>query len=755
MSLAEKTSASLNRPHAPGGFRRWLRRINWPMLFGSLLVLMLFLVAFYGPQLAPQDPMQQNYTLKVNGQVIRPPYPPFEVEGFPLGTDSFGRDILSRLMWAVRPTLMMVSIVAVVRLVLGILIGLWAGWATRRFGRLLDALISGALAVPVLIVALIGIAAVGIERGLVAFIIGLALTGWAETARLVAEQTRSIRGQAYVEAAQALGASDGRILSSHILRQIMPLVWMLLAFEVSGSLLIVAELGFLGYYIGGGVWVDIFDFVAVNTTGLPELGQMLATALVTLTDPSALIAVGSVMFLAILGFNLLGEGLRARLEPSRLRARRSLLGEQVGEWLEEKISRPVTGWVEDHALQLGLAALVVLLVGGWSLWWETRPARTPVQSQARLVVPGGQYWATERHDPQGSRWVDFAGPSGPDIRWSALIPGGAVGGPVVAADGTVIAAGLGKILVAYRPSGEQAWQEFLAEIPVGTPALGPNGEIYVAGEEGGLMAFSADGKPAWHFIPDRGREATSGPVVAADGTIYYTRVDHIQAVSPTGEDLWLAYAADGYLEITPVLSAGGSYIFLKNAALAAANGAPLALGDLPLDPLKTGSFTDTAVFIGADRQNYLRLGHEIIGWRATEGGVEMQPGATWNYQASVAYFPADTGVTPEGLIWLFYGVEIGDTRLVWIDKNSRVLSNARITTRQSFMVGVDKNSVSYFCASEFGANPKCYAVEQGAERQKWEISGPSGFEITGAALAPGRLYFNSGFGQLVAVGSGQ
>jgi ABC-type dipeptide/oligopeptide/nickel transport system permease subunit len=175
--------------------------------------------------------MQENFTLKVDGNITRPPYPAFKVPGFPLGTDSFGRDIVSRLLWAVRPTLILVASVALARLVLGILIGLWAGWATGRVGRTLDSIIAGALSIPVLIVALMVIAAVGIEREMAAFIFG-----WpdrlGETARLVSEQTRSIR-TVYVEAAQALGASDIRVLGSHILRQIMPLVSMLLAFEVA------------------------------------------------------------------------------------------------------------------------------------------------------------------------------------------------------------------------------------------------------------------------------------------------------------------------------------------------------------------------------------------------------------------------------------------------------------------------------------------------------------------------------------------
>jgi hypothetical protein len=243
-------------------------------------------------------------------------------------------------------------------------------------------------------------------------------------------------------------------------------------------------------------------------------------------------------------------------------------------------------------------------------------------------------------------------------------------------------------------------------------------------------------------------------VVASDGTIFYTRVDSIQAISPTGSELWRAKAGDGYFEFPPILSAGESYLFLKNAALAASSGVPLDLGDLPLDPLKTGQFTETEVSIGADRQNYLRLGHEVIGWRATETGVKMDPGVTWNYQSFTAYFPAETGITPEGLIWMFYAPDLGDTRVVWLDKTGRMLMNTRLPSRQSRLVGIDRDSVTYLCSSEYGVSPKCYALELGDERPKWEVQIMPGFEITGGALAPGRLYVASGYGTLFAIGSG-
>ena len=113
----------------PRRFGHWLKKVNWPLFIGSLIVLLMLILAVKGPDLAMQDPMQENYAFKVNGQISRPPYPPFTIPGYPLGTDNFGRDLLSRILWGVRPTLVLVVTVALVRLILGNLLGLWIGWS--------------------------------------------------------------------------------------------------------------------------------------------------------------------------------------------------------------------------------------------------------------------------------------------------------------------------------------------------------------------------------------------------------------------------------------------------------------------------------------------------------------------------------------------------------------------------------------------------------------------------------------------------
>ena len=487
-------------------FVRFFKRINWPLLLGALITIFVLLLVIFGPDWARNDPMQENYALRIDGKIIRPPYSPLAIPEYPLGTDQFGRDLLSRLLYAVRPTMMLVVTVAAVRLVLGLSLGYLIGWSTGFWGKILDLFLSMALAIPILIIALMGVSAVGIHKGIWAFIFGLAITGWAETARIISAQTRTIRSQVFIEASQALGASETRILFKHVLPQISPLIWMLLAFEVSATLFVVSELGFLGYYIGGGVWIEVSDFVAVNATGLPELGQMLSTALISFVKPIPLIIVSGFVFLTIMGFNLLGEGLRLRItQQMQTGYRRPIFaGTKFEEWLEHTLSPLASDWLESNAVRVGLFAAAVIIVGGWSIWWREQPSRTPPTAQQHLVVPGGHYWATERHDAQGTLYAPFTGPANSNLAWMFVAEGGFTGGPAVSGDGNIFINTADKKLIALTPAGEVFWQVELSFTPVKSPALGSDGEIYITDAAGGLSVYTPNGELVWRYAPTDG-----------------------------------------------------------------------------------------------------------------------------------------------------------------------------------------------------------------------------------------------------------
>lgn len=733
-----------------------LRR-NWPLLLGGLIVLFVIVLAIVGPALAPQDPLEEHNIIKVNDGWEIAPFPAFTVPGFPLGSDSRGRDLLSRLLWAVRPTMTLVAVVAFVRLILGTLIGLASGWSSGWAGRALDAAIAGALSVPVLMVALGAIAAVGIEIGLLAFIVGLSVTGWAETAKIVREQTRLVKGQQYVEAARALGLSGFQIILSHVLRQVMPMVWMLFALEISSTLMATAGLGFLGYYIGGDIWVEVADFVARRMSGMPELGQMLATSNMGIIQlgsralPWAMVAVGTVIFAIVLGFNLLGEGLRRRLSPERA-SRLTIISmptRRVGLWMGERVLLPASGWVRGHAPHTAVAGLLILMVAGGLIWWQAQAAKQPEEPGVELAVPGGHPWAIERRDPYGTLWSEAIGPTNPKARWVFEDPAGFSGGPVVSVDGTVYVASKGGTLYALDADGNLLWQASLPAAAVGAPALGMEGEIYVADKKGNLSAFASGGDLRWRFQPEAESMATTGPVVAPDRTIYYTIGGNAQAVSPDGTSLWSTRPPHAYRVMPLQLGPDGKFLFWQDVVFDARDG---SLQDLEM-PVDADQY-----IAGADGRTYLRAGSNVMQWRLAASGTEIVQTTRWDSRRlGTLTTPVDAGVTREQVVWLFYANDYEGTRIVWLDTSGRVLGVIRYPVGRGQMIAVDQDSTAYVC--RMGDTPKshpgCFAFAPGSEEPAWQVPLEKGERVQGGAMVPGRLYvtfLNKEGGSLYALG---
>lgn len=298
---------------------------NFPLLLGAMLSFLFILLAIFGPSMAPKDPMEPFRVLKIDGEWHNAPYRPMELDGFPLGTDQIGRDLLSRLLWAIRPTMILSLVVVFVRIGVGVFLGLVAGWYRGTVERLIDVFTGGALAIPLLVFAVAVISYVGAERGLVAFIVGLSLTGWAETASFVKGRTLAIIQAPYIEGARAIGVKPLRILTRHALPQLWPVLPSLIAFELAAVTLLVAELGFLGIYIGGGISYGVPDpnsagQLMITTSGMPELGQLLADFWAKIIQtPWVPFLVGSVVFLQIFAFNMLGEGFRRYMDVTRPR----------------------------------------------------------------------------------------------------------------------------------------------------------------------------------------------------------------------------------------------------------------------------------------------------------------------------------------------------------------------------------------------------------------------------------------------------
>jgi peptide/nickel transport system permease protein len=269
----------------------WLRiRRNRLAMAGLIIVAILLLVAAFAPWIAPHDPFVQNL-----GNRLKPPGTP----GYLLGTDDFGRDILSRIIYGSRITLYIIALVAVTAPVLGLLIGTVAGyfggWVDAVLMRLTDIF----LAFPRLILALALVAVLG--PGIENAVLAIALTAWPPYARVARAETLTVRSSDYIAAIRLQGASAPRIIAGHVVPMCLPSVIIRVTLDMAGVILIAAGLGFLGLGV---------------QPPQPEWGLMISSGRKFLFEQWWVATMpGLAIFIVSLGFNLLGDGLRDVLDP--------------------------------------------------------------------------------------------------------------------------------------------------------------------------------------------------------------------------------------------------------------------------------------------------------------------------------------------------------------------------------------------------------------------------------------------------------
>ncbi len=257
---------------------------------GVLLLILFITAAIFAPFLAPRNPAQLDLDTRLAG-----PGP-----GHILGTDELGRDILSRLLFGARISLIVAVSVVAISLVLGLLAGLISGFYGGIPDVILNTYVSNAfLALPGILLAIAFVAFLG--PGLLNLILALSISGWVGYARLVRAQVMAVRQREFVEAARALGASDLRILLRHILPNILQPLIVQAAVGMAGAVLAEATLSFLGL-------------------GIPppaaSWGSMLNEARSHLFDsPHMVVFPALAVMLAVLSFNFIGDALRDFLDP--------------------------------------------------------------------------------------------------------------------------------------------------------------------------------------------------------------------------------------------------------------------------------------------------------------------------------------------------------------------------------------------------------------------------------------------------------
>lgn len=296
------------------------------LLMGVLILSGLLVVVLFGPFMVDFDPyittqaVLPHYDSEAK-QMIIPPFPPSAEH--PLGTDDFGNDLLSLIIYGSRVTLVAAAYVTLIRMVLGVVIGSIAGWnAEGRSDRVIMAIVGGVASVPLLLSGVILLLAMDIRNGVYVFIIGLSVIGWTETAQFVRSETMLIRKKPYMEAAVATGLTELQMVVRHALPNLLPMLLVIAALEMGAVLLLLAELGFLGIYIGGGsrfAMDPIFGGQPQVLVPVPEWGGLVAKGAGAIrTSPHLAIFPALGFVVSILGLNFLGEGLRQLLQRSNV-----------------------------------------------------------------------------------------------------------------------------------------------------------------------------------------------------------------------------------------------------------------------------------------------------------------------------------------------------------------------------------------------------------------------------------------------------
>ena len=271
-------------------------RLRFNLVVGAVLTVLVILAGVFAGWLAPYDP--------VHGSLMNSEIPPGGE--FIFGTDQQGRDVYSRILYGARISLTVGIVSQIINSIIGVTLGMtaayWGGW----WDDVVNGLTNVMLAIPSLIFALAIMSVLG--PGLMSLLIALGLTNWSWTCRIARSSTLSLKSQGYVQAAETLGYSDLRIMFTQVLPNILGPILVMATLGMGSAVLAEAALSFLGLGI---------------QPPFPSWGSMLTDSQQMLRiTPWAAVFPGLAIFLAVLGFNLLGDGLRDSLDP-HMRTRRT------------------------------------------------------------------------------------------------------------------------------------------------------------------------------------------------------------------------------------------------------------------------------------------------------------------------------------------------------------------------------------------------------------------------------------------------
>ena len=265
------------------------------MIIGSLIVLSVILVALLAPLLSPHDPYQQDLMKRL----IPPVWDSRGSWEHILGTDHLGRDYLSRLMYGARISLLIGIGAALISGIIGTIMGVMAGYFGGRVDMVVTFMVTVRLSMPVVLVALAVVAIVGGSLQVVITVLGLLL--WDRFAVVMRSSTLQIRSMDYVSAAQAVGCSTSRILTTEVMPNVINNLIVIATIEIAHAIILEAALSFLGLGV---------------QPPLPSWGLMVSEGKdMMLFEPWLITIPGVALFLLVLAINLMGDGVRDITAP--------------------------------------------------------------------------------------------------------------------------------------------------------------------------------------------------------------------------------------------------------------------------------------------------------------------------------------------------------------------------------------------------------------------------------------------------------
>ncbi len=258
-------------------------------VIGGILVALVFIVSIFASVIAPYNPA----AIDIKNILVGPSW------SHPLGTDDLGRDVLSRMLWGGRVSLKVgfvaVGIATIIGIILGALAGYYGGWLDSVIMRSVDIMLS----IPTIFLVLAVIAI--LEPSIINIMIVIGLTSWMEPARLIRAEFISLKEREFVIAARAIGAPDSRIIVKHVLPNGLSPILVSATMGIGGAILIESALSFLGLGV---------------QPPTPSWGSLLSAGKDNIEIAWWLSAFPGLAILAtVLGYNLLGEGIRDALDP--------------------------------------------------------------------------------------------------------------------------------------------------------------------------------------------------------------------------------------------------------------------------------------------------------------------------------------------------------------------------------------------------------------------------------------------------------